>query len=200
MHSCKTTRERMLEADIDAISPSFDDQLSECTSCRNEFEAVKEVSRTSRRAFNETRLSDAYWEGYHARLEMKLRSVSTERQRTPIVRRLLFSSIRIPVPVALAAVLLVAGGFCYSTLTAPAPIVVTSPPQVVQVPLTVPVVQEKVVTRVVYRDRKIVLPAGSQDDSVLAQKRRGEATTLTGFKPLEEIKLTLIKGGAPDEK
>lgn len=193
MHSCKATRERMIEADID------EGQLSECVSCRTEFEAIKEVLRTSSRAFSESELSDDYWRGYHARLERKLATAVTETDRPHFLRRMFFSSIRIPVPVALTAVFLVTCGFFYTTLTVPAPVVIASPPQIVQVPLTVPVVQERVVTRVVYRDRKIrtqPLPA----DSAIAQKRRVDATTLTGFKPLEEIKLTVIKRGAPDEE
>jgi hypothetical protein len=71
----------------------------------------------------------------------------------------------------------------------------------VPVPFEVPVVQEKIVTRVLYRDRVRNRNENSTANSVVA-KTQNEArpTALIGFKPLDEVKLTVIKGGSPDEK
>jgi hypothetical protein len=71
----------------------------------------------------------------------------------------------------------------------------------VPVPFEVPVVQEKIVTRVLYRDRVKKRNESSTANSVVA-KTQNEARTpaLIGFKPLDEVKLTVIKGGSPNEK
>jgi hypothetical protein len=114
------------------------------------------------------------------------------------------TSIRVPVPVGLALILLL-GGSLFFAIRAAAP-QDTPPPLIVRVPLEVPVIQETVVTRIVYRDR--YRPAvlrqvnAANDQSTLAQSQKHEVTpaSLVGFKPLEEIKLTVIKGGTGNEK
>jgi hypothetical protein len=74
------------------------------------------------------------------------------------------------------------------------------------VPVEVPVPQEKIVTRIVYRDRdRPVVPRKSNqtnEPSTLARTQKNEAipSSLVGFKPLEEIKLTVIKGGTGNDK
>jgi hypothetical protein len=80
------------------------------------------------------------------------------------------------------------------------------PPLVVQVPVEVPVVQETVVTKIVYRDRYRQVVSRKVNDineqSTLARSQKKDALPagLLGFKPLEEIKLTVIKGGAGNDK
>jgi hypothetical protein len=83
---------------------------------------------------------------------------------------------------------------------------------VVQVPVEVPVIREKPVVRVVYRERNRRSISNKSNrpkdlDSALAKSQSsrslsGDArpVTLQGFKPLDEIKLTVIRGGSPDEK
>jgi len=78
------------------------------------------------------------------------------------------------------------------------------------VPVQVPVVQEKVVTRVVYRDRRSSSRNSrraindTQTESTFAKSRKPTTdeipASLNGFKPTDEIKLTVIKGGSPYEK
>jgi hypothetical protein len=74
----------------------------------------------------------------------------------------------------------------------------------VPVPFEVPVVQEKIVTRVLYRDRITRRPERPMVDSAVAKSVKTQNETrppaLIGFKPLDEVKLTVIKGGSPNEK
>jgi hypothetical protein len=119
------------------------------------------------------------------------------------------SSVRIPVPVGVSLLLLFALAFVLTTLasrSAKDPVQITS---VVRVPIEVPVVREKIVTQVVYRERKRAavskasnrLTSSTDVDSALAaSQKRDVRPTLIGFKPLDEVKLTVIKGGSPDEK
>jgi hypothetical protein len=65
-------------------------------------------------------------------------------------------------------------------------------PVIVHVPVEVPMVQEKVVTRVVYRERTIIRSRKPTTEETPA--------SLAGFKPTEDVKLVVIKGGAPYEK
>ena len=113
-----------------------------------------------------------------------------------------------PVPVPLAAALLVfplLGLLAFQSTRKPAA------PQsvVVHVPVTVPVVQEKLVTRVVYRNRYVPsrtskrTGADSRAENTFAKSqmpRPDDVPTLAGFKPAADVKLTVIKGGSPNER
>jgi hypothetical protein len=77
----------------------------------------------------------------------------------------------------------------------------------VQTPVEVPVVQEKIVTQVVYRDRwrvsktsKQVVSGPTTENTVARSQKPQPEDTLSGFKPTDEVKLTVIKGGSPNEK
>jgi len=110
----------------------------------------------------------------------------------------------VPVPVGAAVLLMFALSLIF--LTRRAVKVATPPPtvSVVHVPVEVPVIQEKVVTKVIYREskRKAVSSRANQGvaDSSLAKSQKVNVPSLIGFKPTDEVKLTVIKGGSPDEK
>jgi len=78
-----------------------------------------------------------------------------------------------------------------------------NPPTVVTKTIEVPVIQEKQVTRIIYRDQRAARPTASAGrDMTTVATRRDEAPateSLDGFKPVPEAKLTLIKGNR-DEK
>jgi hypothetical protein len=76
----------------------------------------------------------------------------------------------------------------------------------------VPVIQERVVTRVVYvekkgrksasdanRSNRMEIPAGPNSVAVPGSNP-ATALSLAGFKPTSEVKLTVIKGSYKDEK
>jgi hypothetical protein len=112
--------------------------------------------------------------------------------------------VPVPVPVGLALVLLFAGALLYTSRASTTK--QQQEPTVVRMPVEVPVIQERVVTRTVYRDRyrTVVLRTGSKvnDQSTLARSQKSDVVpaTLIGFKPIEQIKLTVIKGGTGNEK
>ncbi|HKR21638.1 MAG TPA: hypothetical protein VJS17_03545, partial [Pyrinomonadaceae bacterium] len=134
-----------------------------------------------------------------ARLKEKLYAAQQPRTERRIDRRIeprrqypgfLSSSIRVPVPAAFAIAAVVVLAFILVRVPASAPAV---EPTVVHVPVEVrvPVIQEKTVERVVYRERRSKpakpAPVITPSDSTLA--------SLEGFKPTEQVKLTVIKGG-----
>lgn len=203
MHNCKTTRERLTEILLDGSDPRIvlAAELRDCADCREEFRALKDTLALTTRFIETTTPPDSYWPGYHARLREKLQAAQQPRiepghyqpvvHRRSWIARIFLSSIRVPVPVGLALVA-VLGLLLYRPS-------VPAEPQIVRVPVEVPVVQEKerTVERIVYRDRpskrqKKAQNAAGNSDSVMAK--------LKGFEPAEEVKLTVIKGGSPYEK
>ena len=207
MHNCKATVDRVTELLLDRPNARPDDLLSKellrCVECRNEFDALKETLRITTRVIEKSEPSKSYWNGYHARLRQQLDNATIhdfESREPTWILRFFTSSIRIPVPVGLVLLVLFAVGILWATRVSEKEVVVTQTISV-PVPFEVPVVQEKIVTRVLYRDRVRKRNESSTANSVVA-KTQNEArpAALIGFKPLDEVKLTVIKGGSPNEK
>jgi hypothetical protein len=156
--------------------------------------------------------ADGYWPAYHARLEEKLLTIRVvdeassdsatfRSQSLAAVKQFFFSSVMVRTPVAASLLLLFAvslAGLAWHSRTSERTAISPSAPAVVHVPVRVPVVQEKIVTRVVYVTRK----PGSRSRQTLnrrAPANDANAFSLLGFKPANDVKLTVIKGGPRDE-
>ena len=127
--------------------------------------------------------------------------------------KLVTTSVRVPVPVALALMFL----FGVSVLAlagrnpirpgVPVPAAPPTQPPTVETRLVqVPVIQERVVTRVVYVEKKSGRSTGpNPPDREYRFARAGSnasaetAMSLVGFKPTDQVKLSIIKGNH-DEK
>jgi len=220
MHNCTETKERLIELVLDGRSAETS-ELNACAECRAEFDALNMTLRLTSRLSETAAPAESYWSGYHARLREKLATAPNpshaEKQRRkeklgPLfetMRLCVRTQIRVPLPLALAVVIacLALGVFAFRRAETP----VAPPPLLVHVPVQVPVVQEKVVTRVVYRDRRSssrnsrrAINDDAQTESTFAKSRKPSTdeipASLNGFKPTDEIKLTVIKGGSPYEK
>lgn len=199
MHNCKTTRERLTELLLDGVDPRvvLSKDLRACAECREEFGELSDTLRVTTRLIENATPPESYWPGYHARLKERLRAAQQPRvvpgqyARPSVLRRFFAYSIPVPLPVGIAAALIVALAFVFS-------IRVPAEPMIVQVPVEVPVVQEKTVERVVYRDRER-RPTRPRRTTSSAPSDPALAT-LQGFTPAEEVKLTVIKGGSANEK
>ena len=222
MHNCKEVREQFTELLLDGDDRG-EKMLDQCEECRAEFEALAATLRMTARLRERVTPGEGYWTSYHTQLRQQL-SFHTKAQRqrlrhaepqreelkpglgfifAPLRKplRLCVKTLLLPVRVPLGTALLVVASvlalFVIRAVRQPMP----PAPVVVQVPVEVPVVQEKVVTQVVYRDRwRVAKPskrvAGPSTDSAVARSQ----TTLSGFKPTDDVKLTVIKGGSPHEK
>lgn len=125
-----------------------------------------------------------------------------------IGRKLATTSVKVPVPVALALMLL----FVISVvvLRFRGPVNTTPSNQLTSVEtrmIQIPVIQEKVVTRVVYVEKKTSRSRGASKqldrEELNAPNRLARAgsdasvktaMSLAGFKPTDQVKLTIIKG------
>jgi hypothetical protein len=224
MHNCTETKERLIELVLDGRSAETI-ELNACAECRAEFDALNMTLRMTSRLSETAAPAEIYWSGYHSRLREKLATAPNpshaEKQRRkeklgPLfetMRLCVRTQIRIPLPLALAVIIacLALGVFAFRRAEKPPTQQTAQPPLLVQqVPVQVPVVQEKVVTRVVYRDRRSSSRNSrrsindAQTESTFAKSRTfstGEIpASLNGFKPTDEVKLTVIKGGSPYEK
>lgn len=206
MHDCRKTRALFTELLLDEPDQRPDEtvsaELRRCAECRAEFDALNATLRVTGR-MRETTRDETYWSGYHQRLRHKLTNVPVSQPSW--LSRVFGSSIRVPVPVAAAIIVacallipLVIRGSRRHQIERPDPVVV-------RVPVEVPVVQEKIVTRVVYRERRSLSKNPTRNSERVnnafarSQKQDEIPVTLTGFKPTDEIKLTVIKGGSPNE-
>ena len=210
MHDCRETKEQITELVLDGIDDRQDEalltELNRCAECRAEFDALSATLRITKRLRETAAPAESYWVGYHTRLRQKIQDSANrsnaEAQRRKAeptfflatLRLFVKTTVPVPVPLMVAVVLAFAavGLIAISGTRQPA----SQSPSIVHVPVEVPVVQEKIVTRVVYRDRR--LPARTSKRTSNAEPK--VESTFAKFKPTDEVKLTVIKGGSPYEK
>lgn len=214
MHDCTQTKEQVTELLLDGAARRPDAalarELRECIECRAEFDAISATLRITTRLNETVAPTQEYWNGYHERLEQKLRSAGAA-MREPVaangptwIEKFFKSSVRVPVPVGLAVIAVCAVLIPIAIRASRSEPSVAQNPTIIHVPVEVPLVQEKIVTRVVYRERRSRMKSSnrfgeaSRLDATFAKSQ--EPATLKGFKPSEEIKLTVIKGGSAYEK
>ncbi len=211
MHNCRETKGQITELLLDGVERHPDEAW--CSECSAEFDALNTTLRITTRLREAAAPAEGYWMAYHARLREKLSRSKAQKRKEETgsvfapLRLCVKTTVRVPIPVVVAVILAFAvlGVFASRAAretTDPSPIIV-------HVPVEVPVVQEKIVTRVVYRERrslprssKQIVNAKVETTFAKSQKPRSEdiPASLTGFKPAEEIKFTVIKGGSPNEK
>ena len=238
MHNCKETKELFTELLLDGIDFRSDQaisaELSRCAECHSEFEALSATLRMTGRLSETAAPAEAYWPGYHSKLRHRLADTQNESttsrakaQRrkeklgplfeplrpsagTNLLVRFLQTSVPVPLPLAIALLVAAALLIPFAVRAIPNDTQPSDKTTIVRVPVEVPVVQEKIITRVVYRDRRPVIRAtkrateASRAESTFAKSQRSRTEAmppgLSGFKPSDEIKLTVIKGGVPNEK
>lgn len=148
-------------------------------------------------------------------------SFRTGFQRVPFWKRVFITQVRLPIPVA-AVLILLAGalGWVVAGTAKTSGVQVKDQTPIIQTKVVeVPVIQEKIVTRTVYVNRHERLPEAKnllaanhgvnskkQTDkpvSIASQVSGDSAYTsvdLSGFQPVDEIKVTVIKGRNSGDK
>ena len=221
MHNCKITRRDFVDLALDEIPGARAKQLlaelNDCEACQVEYEALRSTLHISNRALRSSLPDEEFWRGYHSRLHSRLMTSEAQQienaEPTPFhlwsaCKRALTTSVRVPLPAALALVLLLGVTFFVMQTRAQVNRAPTSVAAVETRTVEVPVIQEKVVTRVVYVEKK-----GERARSSVNRANRNEvpasatgsdaartALSLLDFKPTEEVKLTVIRGSDKDQK
>lgn len=222
MHSCKETKEQITELLLDGADCRLEEalagELRACTECRNEFDALRSTLRATKRSSELSAHTESYWIHYHAKLRQRIEDQTTEsharaqrrKQSTrdffaPLLLRVR-TTVAVPVPLLVALVVASAGLTVFAVFAGPQP--VPQSPLIVHERVEVPVIQEKVVTQVVYRNRRSPTRTAKRasnallpGESTFAKSRGREVpAAFLGFKPTEDVKLTVIKGGSGNEK
>lgn len=232
MHNCKSTRKSLIDLVLDELQPTQKQQLlaelKNCPACSEEHSRLRSALRVSDQALQSALPSETFWPVYHERLTQRIENYSphTAHLAPPSevwskLQKIVTASVRIPVPVAAALILMLSISTLFAMhsrrqLNAGSPPQATPPTANVEAKtVEVPVIQEKVVTRIVYVEKPRVRNAGSKlnrdtplnRSSTMARLdgANGSATnsaamSLVGFKPTEQVKIKVMKGSYRDEK
>lgn len=215
MHNCKEAKEQLTWLLLDGRT---EDMLDVCEECRAHFETLAATLRMTTRLRETVTPTERYWTNYHAQLRARLEQAHAKAQSEkhakaqseelkpglgftflPLVRplRLCVETLSRPLPVPLGVVMLilaaVVGLFLTQSAQAPAPQIPA--PVVVEVPVQVPIMKERTITQIVYRERRPALTRSKRTASPPQVEN-----TFAQFKPTDEVKLMVIKGGTPNEK
>lgn len=220
MHNCKSTREALIERALSNAPPNRNDslqaELEQCSACREEYASLRNALRITDQAMQSALPAENFWPDYHARLRQRLKAASESRLPAPPsragvmvrLRQLVTASVRVPVPLAAAAVVLFVFAVLFTIRSRNAlRAAPTNSPSVITRTVEVPVIREKPVTVYVERNRTARhSPRREQPErnvsTTLARHRRepNPPASLVGFKPADEVKLTIIKGSYRDDK
>jgi hypothetical protein len=210
MHNCKDSKETIMEAALQGWIPSPDEFVA-CPRCREEFESLRGTVQMTDDALQLVHPRENFWIGYDARLRRQLarNELPASRSRlgtfASLLRNIATASVPVPAPLALTIFGFVVFSVFFllhsrtNSNAAPA----GTQPTIINRTIEVPVIQEKQITRVVYRDRRATKqsPVTSLARDIAATRRDETPAkeSLDGFTPVHEVRLTLIKGSR-DEK
>lgn len=220
MHNCKVTKLDLIELAISQTDQSLlpPAELENCSACCEEFAVLRNALRVTEAAIDLAQPAENFWPGYHERLRERLeRDAKVSGRSLPRanpglalrLRQLAATTIPVPVPVASALfIFLVSSIFfmMHSRQSSSAGPILT-PPSLITRTIEVPVIQEKLITRIVYRKLQ------TTPHNLASRERHGAKAVdyqppeppvivqgLEGFKPANEARLTIIKGSYHDEK
>ena len=195
MHNCRLAKNRLLDLTLDEVAPAEAKQLLEelddCPACREEYATLRNTLRVSVQALQSALPSEDFWPGYHARLQVKLTRdlpavqpvrLSLSSRVWPELRKMATTSVRVPVPVALAMMLLVVIFFFALRSRGQANLTSSTPRGAANQ-----------LDRVNLNAANSIARAGSDASGK-------PAMSLVGFKPTDQLKLTIIKGSYQNEK
>lgn len=195
MHDCKSTGLTLAALAPSEIEAGLLAELRACSNCREELSSISNTVRVAKDALRALEPAEDFWPGYHERLQQRLKSGVEKRERRWFAP--LTTSVGVPLPLAVAMVLLLVASCAFSVSQYLRQ--VELPPVAVADRQPIPLIREEVVTRVVYVNRVRPRARQAEDQEQLSPKD-GTVAGLSGFRPTSEVKLTIIKGSNVDEK
>jgi hypothetical protein len=207
MHDCKATREKLNELAGSGEDAQLLNELRQCEACNGEFLSLRSTLRLADQAIRAAAPPDDFWPAYHTRLRQSLESVSNvaapprPAERSGVLASLLAfftASVRVPVPIAAILLLVLGATIVFALRSRRSP--VTGPPIIMTKTVEVPVIHEKTVTQVVYRDRNRRDIQRANANLIVQRQNERAPVSLSGFTPTNEVKLTIIKGSYQNEK
>jgi anti-sigma factor RsiW len=227
MHNCRLTKNRLLDLTLAELAPAEAEQLLEavdgCSACQDEYATLRNTLRISAQGLRSALPTEDFWAGYHSRLGARLMNDLSAVNPVPLrlrarvwgeLRKLATTSVRVPFPAALAMMMLLVIFLFAMRSRGQANLTSSTPRASVETrTVQVPIIRERVVTRVVYLQKKGRRSRGTAEQQDRADvnarhsiARAGSnnsgkpAMSLLGFKPTDQLQLTIIKGSYRDEK
>ncbi|MDX6693037.1 MAG: hypothetical protein QOF02_640 [Blastocatellia bacterium] len=228
MHNCRRTESQfadLLFAGMDGERKAhLLTEIEHCPDCLSQYQSLSDTLFIFEGTTAAATPPEHYWPRYNANLRERLLTPEpaanlNKSARASIWKRLLTARLPVPIPVAAALVVCLALTSALAfrqtavAKTQPAP----APPSSVKY-IEIPVTQEKIVTRIIYvekkqakeRGRKQSLPevAGlneSNDREAAGNKDEDKAgfftrANLKGFQPADDMKIRVLKRNNTDDK
>ncbi|HEX8177002.1 MAG TPA: hypothetical protein VF543_18065 [Pyrinomonadaceae bacterium] len=223
MHDCRKTREDLIDLLFNEMGEEDElrllEEMEACRDCRAEHQSMREALGAFDEAAPAMIPAGEFWTEHHARMRERLIDATGAQPASPLPfwRRALGASFSIPVPVAVAAAILFAAtsvlairSFIFSPqLKREQASAAAEKIQYVEVPVDRRVIEERVVTRTVYVNRRArranqTAPSLQDIPGMTARRKEDESisapqATLSGFQPPTDVKLTVIKGNVNEK-
>lgn len=217
MHKCNETRSVLVDIAFDEAASgqrsSVAEEFSQCDRCSSEYESMLRLLRTVDQRRRARIPDEAFWTGYNQRLRRRLQGATFDttpslagwQSARQLAGKLITTSVRVPVYVAIAVVALIGVSVIVAIHARAASERGAAPVTVVTKFVEVPIVQDRIVTRVVYREylARSVKRAARREDRKrlnLISDESAVAQGLVGFKPAQDVNLTIIKGSYREQK
>ena len=225
MHNCKAIKKNLIEEALRQTpsdqNGSLRDEIKQCPACREEFASLCSVLRVADQAIGSALPPETFWPSYQARLRQSLERDSSLSARPThtralaglgnLVRRLATASVPVPVAVILIILIGLSIAFAMQARQQPAAELLSGPEPAVIRNIEVPLIHERTITRIVYRDRsrRTTSDLDRQERTARIKSNLPDKPNLTlanapisliGFRPTSDPKLTIIKGSYRDEK
>ncbi len=227
MHDCHTMENRLVDLVFGELEAGeklhLMAEVEACADCLDEYCSMTGALLIFDRAVEASTPDESYWPRHRAMRRERLEQIAPRviaPGREPLWKRIFAARLHVPVPVAAALVLalMVSSVLALRPSTKEAqaaaqPLVVKqAPPEVIEVPI----IQERVVTRTVYVEKKERAKtearrpsSNTQSNNPSLTARRAEAESvqggffthanLTDFQPADEMRIRVIKRNNPDE-
>jgi hypothetical protein len=228
MHDCRTMESRLVDLVFGELERDETSRLmaemETCAGCLSEYRSMTGTLLVFDAAVEASTPDESYWHEHQVMRRERLEEIALRAnvmKHEPLWKRIFTAKLPVPVPVAAALILalLVSSVLALRPSTKEATMTTVQPPLVRQAPpqvIEVPVVQEKVVTRIVYiekneRERNEARrpnPTVQRNNPTLTARRSEEESAqgglfthanLTDFQPADEMKIRVIKRSNPDE-
>ena len=221
MHDCHITKERLLDLVFDEMDELQKQRLlrevGRCRECQAHYASLTDTINVFDQASTSLLPVENFWDAHHDALRRRIYAAAHEPEKgASLWRRLFAVQVRVPAPVAAALVLLLLAPTLMLLLRSPRVVVKETTAPAIERTRTVevPVTREKIVNHVVYiqRDRfrskeedaRTLNNAAPKASNAIAASpgeiRTGTQASLSAFKPADDVKLKIIKGGYRNEK
>lgn len=229
MHNCRRIENQFVDLLFDELDAGHKlrllTEIETCANCLGHYLSLSETLLVFDRTAEASLPPESYWPLYQATLRNRLHAPTQAPTVEKITRvtfwkRVLTTKLSLPAPVAAA---LVAGLIISSVLafsrTSGTQTITPPMPSIESVKFVeVPIVQERIVTRTIYVERKRAAERGARpsspvaaratemNDSALADNKHEDEpgfftrANLKGFQPADDMKLRVIKRNNTNEK